>query len=101
MKMPKELEKKEKVEIKSKTYTFFTDVAGYEVVDVKGGKKYYVTGYISTKDRDLVDDIVTEKGLDGMLKQLLTKNIKLDVEHEAFREDNPTIIPIGKIIEAC
>jgi len=83
-----------------KSYKFVTDSTEYTETETKGEKKYFVQGYISTKDRDLVDDIVTESALSDMLKQLQNKNIKLDVEHEAWREENPTIIPIGKILEA-
>jgi len=83
-----------------KSYTFFTDEIGYEETETKGGKDYYVTGYISTKDRDLVNDVVSENALSEMLSQINHKNIKLDVEHEAWRQENPSIVPIGKIIEA-
>jgi HK97 family phage prohead protease len=83
-----------------KTYTFYTDKVSYKS-EVKDNKKTcYISGYISTKDRDIVDDIVTEKAMSKMLSQLLTKSIKLDVEHEAWAMENPSIIPIGKIIEA-
>lgn len=70
-----------------------------QTVEQKGKKKHYVTGYISTKGRDLKNDIVTDEGLDDMLQQVLTKSIKLDVEHEVWTDDT-TIIPIGKIVEA-
>ena len=83
-----------------RTFKFFTDSVGYQSIEEKGTKKHYITGYISTKDRDLVNDIVTEGGMSDMMNQLIAKNIKLDVEHEAWRLENPTIIPIGKIIEA-
>lgn len=86
--------------IKSKSYTFFVDEFNFQTIETKDGVDYYVTGYISTKDQDLVNDIVTEKALSGMLQQVLSKNVKLDVEHEAWKEENPTIIPIGRIIEA-
>ena len=91
-------------EVEHKSYTFFTDKVGYEVIESKGldgnsQKNYFVTGYISTKDLDLYNDIVTEDCLKDMLNQLKTKNIKLDVEHEAYR-DSPNIIPVGKIVEA-
>jgi len=85
---------------KTKTYTFYTDEVGYERIENKGGKDYYVTGYISTKDRDLMNDVVSEEALSSMLSQISHKNIKLDVEHEAWREENPSIVPVGKIIEA-
>lgn len=84
----------------AKQYTFLTDQLGSEQVEVKGKTKYYITGYISTKDRDVYDDIVTEEGLSGMLKQIQGKNIKLDFEHEAWRKNNPAILPVGRIIEA-
>ena len=84
----------------TKSYTFFTDEVGYEEIETKGGKDYFVTGYISTKGRDLVNDIVSENALSQMLSQINHKNIKLDVEHEAWREENPSIVPVGKIIEA-
>jgi len=83
-----------------KHYTFFTDEVGYEQTETKGGKDYFITGYISTKDRDLVNDVVSEEALSSMLGQINHKNIKLDVEHEAWREENPSIVPVGKIIEA-
>ena len=83
-----------------KSYTFFTDEVGYEETETKGGKDYFVTGYISTKDRDLVNDVISENALSEMLSQINHKNIKLDVEHEAWRQENPSIVPVGKIIEA-
>jgi len=83
-----------------KSYTFFTDEVGYEEIETKGGKDYFVTGYISTKDRDLVNDIISEDAMSDMLMQINNKNIKLDVEHEAWRQENPSIVPIGKIVEA-
>jgi len=82
-----------------KNYSFYTNQVGYEIIETKGIKKYYVTGYISTKDIDISNDIVTQECLEDMLTQLKSKKIKLDVEHEAYR-DNPNIIPVGKIIEA-
>lgn len=85
--------------IESKSYSFLTDSIGFEEVEYKDGKKHYVTGYISTKDIDLYNDLVTERGMADMLHQLKSKKIKLDVEHEAWR-DNPNILPIGKIVEA-
>jgi len=84
----------------NKTYNFCTNTVGYEIVQEKSGKKHYITGYISTKDKDLLNDVVTDEALSGMLKQLHLKSIKLDVEHEAWRENNPSILPIGKIVEA-
>jgi len=71
-------------------------------VEIKGQKKYYVTGYISTKDLDLVNDIVTEEALIDMAEQVNSGNIKLDMDHEAWRkgDDGPNMLPIGRIVEA-
>jgi len=82
-----------------KSYSFCTDTIGYEAVETKSGKKYFVTGYISTKDRDLLDDIVTQKGLESMERQIKERSITLDYDHEAWR-DNNTILPAGKIVDA-
>jgi len=63
-------------------------------------------GYISTGDKDLVNDVVTPNCMMDMLNQLQDRSIKLDVEHESFRgrqeekELNKTLIPVGKIIDA-
>lgn len=83
-----------------KTYQFYTDQVGFSEVDTKGDKEYYITGYISTKDKDLVNDVVSDKALDGMLRQIQSKNIKLDVDHEIWSKENLDILPIGRITEA-
>jgi HK97 family phage prohead protease len=80
-------------------YTFFTEDLTFSSVSVKGQRKYFVTGYITTSDRDLVNDIVSDHAITDMMSQLTNKNIKLDVEHEAWKE-SPNLIPIGRIIES-
>jgi len=81
------------------SYEFNTDTISFATVEVKGQKKHYVTGYISTPDIDLYNDLITEKGLKSMLRQIEAGNITLDYEHEAWRDDN-TILPVGRITEA-
>lgn len=68
------------------------------------GEDFFVEGYISTSDLDLVNDIVTKACLLDMAEQMKNRSIKLDVEHESFRgnseletEINKTIIPAAKI----
>ena len=56
-----------------KSYSFFTDRIGYEKIETKDGEKYYVTGYISTKDLDKDGDIVSEECLNDMVSQLKSK----------------------------
>jgi len=66
--------------------------------------KDYVVGYISTSDKDLVNDIVTKGCLRSMAHQMKERNIKFDLEHETLRGDsrkekeiNKTLIPIAKV----
>jgi HK97 family phage prohead protease len=76
-----------------------------EPVELKEeGDNFYVEGYISTSDLDLVNDIVTKSCLLDMAEQMKSRTIKLDIEHESFRgrsetdlEINKTIIPAAKI----
>lgn len=65
---------------------------------------FFVEGYISTSDLDLVNDVVTKDCIMDMAEQMKSRTIKLDVEHESFRgnndveiEINKTIIPAAKI----
>ena len=84
----------------TKSYSFLTDQFSFTTTETKAGKEYYITGFISTSDLDRVGDIVTEKALDGMLKQLQTHPIKLDLEHEEWRDDSQNTGPLGVITEA-
>lgn len=85
--------------IEGKTFTFNTDRVGFETIGTKAEKKHYITGYISTPNIDLVDDLATMICLKDVVAQLNNGNIKLDVEHEAFK-GNANKLPIGKIVEA-
>ena len=93
--------------MKDKVFVFYSDNLNFKSEESKDGKKFYVEGYISTGDLDLVNDIVTESGLKDMANQLTERNIKIDFEHEAFRGNseiesqiNKTILPLGRIIES-
>jgi len=86
-------------------FTFYSDKISYKTVEGKNGKEYFVTGYISTGDVDLVNDVVTKNCSDSILNQFKDRTIKLDFEHEAFRgksiiesEANKTKIVLGKAI---
>lgn len=48
----------------------------------------YIIGYVSTHDRDLVDDVVTKDCMMDMLSQFKAGKLKLDLEHETLRGDN-------------
>jgi HK97 family phage prohead protease len=80
-------------------FTFFTDSFSFGI-ETKGRDKIpYITGYVSTPDIDLYNDVVTSECLDDMLTQVKSGNVKLDIDHEAWRERS-TKIPIGKIVDA-
>lgn len=67
-----------------------------------------VEGFISTTDPDLYDDIVNENGQKCILEQLNNRSIKLDLDHNKFRdpetgeiyEEEKNMIPPGKIVYA-
>lgn len=77
-------------------------------IEVKSeNDRYIIEGYISTGDKDLVNDVVTDAAMKDMLRQLKSRNIKIDFEHEAFRGDdaleteiNKTKLPLGRIVDA-
>jgi len=85
----------------------FTTPLNVNIVNLKGEEHLFVEGDISTNDIDFVNDIMTENCQKSMQKQILERNMKLDLEHEAFKGDNDeekeinkTKIPAGKIIDA-
>lgn len=81
-------------------FVFYTDSISYGVETKDNGEKVpYVQGYISTEDIDLYNDVVTSECLDDMLMQIKSGNVKLDIEHEAWRKSS-RIIPAGRIIDA-
>ena len=49
------------------TYKFKTDRITYQTIVTKGGKKHFVTGYISVPEVDLVNDIgITNANVRGV-----------------------------------
>lgn len=85
----------------------FTTPLNVNLVTLKGEEHLFVEGDISTNDIDFVNDIMTKNCQESMQKQILERNMKLDLEHEAFKGDtheekeiNKTKIPAGKIIDA-
>jgi len=89
-----------------KPFIFYTDKVNFKSEDTAKGKNYWVEGYISTHDMDLVNDIVTKSCMDSMLNQFDGRSIKLDFEHETFRGNDPiskeaakTRMPLGKAVE--
>lgn len=80
------------------TYEFYLPDFSLETEEIKGAKQHFLTGHISTPDLDKVKDIVLPEAIDGMIKQLLGHNLKLDLDHELVKKGVTT--PLGRIIEA-
>ena len=97
--------KKSHLNVKDYKFHFVTDSMEY---GLKSDGVPYVVGIISTDELDSSDEIVAEAAIDDMIKQLKSRTIKLDLDHEKFRdpetgeiyEEPKNIIPIGKIISA-
>ena len=88
---------------KNNEFVFYSDKLNYKTVQGKKGPEYWIEGYVSTGDIDLVNDIVTKNCMESMLTQFDMRSIKLDFEHETFRgkddmdaEINKTRLPLGK-----
>jgi len=88
-----------------KPFIFYSDKLNFKTTDGAKGKEYWVEGYVSTGDLDLVNDIVTKNCMDSMTSQFSMRTIKLDFDHEAFRgdtlieqESSKRKIPLGKAI---
>ena len=81
----------------------FTRPLTYEL---KTGGDIEISLDISTTEPDLVNDIVSKNFLKSMQSQIIERNLKLDLEHEAFRgetieekEINKTRVPAGRMVE--
>lgn len=81
---------------------FFFSTDNIELKEENG--EFYTVGHISTYDKDLVNDVVTENCMKSMFEQMKSRPIKFDVEHESFKgrtdlevEINKTTTPIAKV----
>ena len=89
----------------AKQFVFYSDKLNYKTLEGAKGKEFFVEGYISTGDLDLVNDMVTKSCMDDMITQFDGRSIKLDFEHETLRgksaldsEANKSRIPLGKAV---
>lgn len=82
-------------------FVFYTDNLTSSVEKKNDKEQYFVEGYASTPDLDLVNDIVTPEAMQEMVAQIKGRSIKVDVEHESWSTGgSPNIVPIGKIVDA-
>jgi hypothetical protein len=95
---------------KPATFVFYSSKIEAKSIDDNGKTRYFVKGYVSTGDLDLVNDIVTKSCKDDIHDQFLNRNVKLDYEHETLRKSKGeddidmriglTKSPLGKRIDA-
>jgi len=90
-----------------KTFTFHTDALNYEAIEVKGETSHYVSGFATTTDIDIANELVTEKCMKSILGQIQGKSIKIDFDHEVWRDSEGNIlnkpknlIPLGRVMKA-
>lgn len=95
-----------------KEFVYYTkDISYKSFFDKSENKKrYFVQGHITSGDLDLVNDIITKGCLDDIDKQLKSRTIKLDFDHETLRKSdkeleddvkyNITKIPLGKAVKS-
>lgn len=90
-------------------FVFFTDKVRCKSEGDGESKKFYVEGYAATTDVDVLNEMCSAACLKSILTQIKGSrlNIKLDDDHEVWREKNGTLrdrpkdfIPVGKIIDA-
>lgn len=82
--------------MEQQVFTVHSEPLAFGEITEKGEKKFFAEGFISTSDRDLVDDIVTDRALDQMFNQLKSRVIKLDFEHDSFRGETEVEKQINK-----
>lgn len=90
-----------------KTYAYNQSFEWIEA-EIKGEKRYYIEGFITTSDQDSANDVVTRQAQEDMLLQIRDRAITMDVDHEEFLDENGNQlprpknekIPVAKIIHA-
>jgi len=101
----------------SEIIQFQSEKFNYSVATLKGEQHYFIEGYISTIDPDLVNEVITAKAQQELTDSAVGQNITMDVEHSDWFEEeggvtNPnntpdkilsqpkSTIPIAKIVSA-
>lgn len=70
----------------SRTFVFYSGKIEAKAIKEGDKTRYFVKGYVSTEDLDLVNDIVTKACRKDIDTQFQDRNIKLDFEHETLRK---------------
>jgi hypothetical protein len=80
---------------------YYTEIEP-EIITLKSDKRYYVQGYISTIDKDLVNDVLTieaQKDLHSQIQGVITKGgfITGDIEHMVFYDEKGQQLNFPKV----
>jgi len=97
----------------TENFEVLTPEFGWTEVVTKGGKNYFIEGYISTIDKDDYNEVVTMQAQEKLLKACQDrmasgKAITMDLEHEEFldefgrpmRKPKGGLVPVAKIVQA-
>lgn len=91
-----------------KTYTYQTENFKYTEVELKGKKRYFVEGFVSTIDPDSANEIVTDSAQKDIYNDIQENTITMDLEHEEWiSEDGQVLekpannkVPVAKIVDS-
>ena len=75
------------------THAYQTQEFHFTEVELKGEKKYFIEGYISSIKPDDFNEVVTLKAQESLARQVQNKIITMDVEHEEFLDGNGQVLP--------
>lgn len=87
--------------MKNQEAVYYTEIEP-EIITLKSDKRYYVQGYISTIDKDLVNDVLTieaQKDLHSQIQSVITKGgfITGDIEHMVFYDEKGNQLNFPKV----
>lgn len=87
--------------MKNQEAVYYTEIEP-EIITLKSDKRYYVQGYISTIDKDLVNDVLTieaQKDLHSQIQGVITKGgfITGDIEHMVFYDEKGNQLNFPKV----
>jgi len=92
-------------QVEGKSFVFYSEPIKWIETKSNDGSNYTIKGYISTGERDLIGDIVTQNCMKSMMNQIGSRTLKLDFEHETWvgesieeKEAAKTKSPLGKAV---
>lgn len=79
----------------------FSDKIEIKSREEEGEEQFFISGIVSSSNKDLGNDIVTKNALLQLVDTLNTKNIKLGYDHTEVLGGKPTTVPIGTAVKGA